>query len=266
MLDATTISKLQAVLGITNLAEIIAAEEEQGIEIPVLFTEEQKNIYGTNRFAEGKKAFGEIFTKDLKSKHPNVSYDGKNPEEFIEKFVEVKLAESGEEPDKKVAKLKAEKEELQAKLQQSLTGLDELKNGYEQKLFGITANNAIVSLIPEKTIIPRNQVLTIFNSVISTQKDEDGKIFHSKGGEPLKDELGNYKATKDVVAEFIDENKFISSGGMGGNDDDRGSSSTYRSTSEFLAGMEKRGIEPMSAEGQKILNESKSAENFNPNA
>lgn len=265
MLDKTTISKLQAVLGIDNLAELIAAEETHVIQLPPIYTEEEKNTYGTNRFEEGKKAFGEIWTKDMKAKHPEVQYEGKNAEQFLAKYAEAKIAETGIEPEEKVKKFKAENEELRTKLQEAIDKESEIKNTYEQKIFGLSTSQQIAQLIPEKTIIPRSHILTLFNSEITTEKDEDGKIYHKKGGEILKDAVGNYKTTSDVVSEFVDTNKFAQTGGMGGGDEGGGSEKSYKSMSSFMDGMEKLGIEPMSAEGQKILIESKKSEDFDVN-
>jgi len=266
MLDTTTISKLQAVLGITNLAELIAAEEAHIIEVPMLFSEAQKNTFGRNRFEDGTKAFGEIWTKDMKVKYPNVKYEGKNAEQFMNKFADIKVLENGEEPDKKILKYKTENEELKTKLQSTLDNVNEIKDTYESKIFGLSVNNSVAQLIPENTIIPRNQVMTIFNSEIVTRKDEDGKVYHMRGSEVLKDEVGNYKTTQQIVAEFIDSNKFVKTGGMNGSDAGGQSGSTYKSMSSFMDGMEKKGIEPMSPEGQKILLESKKDANFDLNS
>lgn len=267
MLSKKTITDIQAVLGIDNLADLIDGDKENEIEVPTLFTEEQKKTFGQNRFSDGKTAFGEIWTKDMKLKYPDIKYSDKNPEEFMEKFSEAKVAEIGEEPDERVKILKAEKKELQGKLKTATEANVTIKSEYEGKIFGLSSSSNIAGLIPDNTIIPKSQILTIFNSVIETKKDEDDNIFHERAGKVLKDDLGNYLSTETVVNSFVDENKFIKVGGTGGDDEDEDSDTVlYKTTSDYLEGMEKRNIPAMSKEGIKILNESKAIKGFDANA
>lgn len=266
MLNAKAITDIQAVLGIENLADLIAAEEENEVVVPQLFTTAQNETTRSNAFKEGKSAFGQIWTKEMKTKYPSITYDGKNPETFMERFAEGKVSEIEVDPDKKVQKLKTDNEELKMKLQTSLDSVDGIKSEHAAEMFGIRSSGRIMSAIPDGTIIPRSDVLVVFNSRVKTSKDDDGNIFHAPiGGEPYKNEVGDYLNTQEVVNKFIDDNKYLDGGGMGEGDKHGGTKTVYKNMSSYSSAMEKKGINQMSLEGQAILIESKKQKDFDIN-
>jgi len=97
----------------------LKSDKEETLEVPVLFTEDDKNSYGTNRFNEGKKAATEIAVKDMKEKH-GLDFAGKSLDAALEAFAEKKLADAKIVPDEKVKKLETENKTLKTSLQEAL--------------------------------------------------------------------------------------------------------------------------------------------------
>ena len=90
MLNQETQEKLES-LGfvVSELENAIKSEKEESLEVPTLYkeqgmNEEQKRIFGNNRFDEGKKAMSEIKAKEIKSTY-GIEMDGKNIDEVITK-------------------------------------------------------------------------------------------------------------------------------------------------------------------------------------
>jgi len=260
MLNKETEDKLK-VLGIdvSKLTEAVKADDEVSLEVPTLYTEEQKNSFGSNRFAEGKTAMSEILAKDVKKKL-GIEAETKDIFQVIEIFGENKVKELGK-PNEMLEVLKKEKEALQGKVTE-LTGLNEkTQKEFNDKLFGVELKAQLSTIIPESTKIPKEDITTLFLNTYRVSKDDTGRTVVFKGNEVLKDSLLNPLELKTVLNTFIDEKKLIQKSGMGGEDRGGGSASKFTNMSEFMTYCEKNQIEPMGKEGQAMLSANK-AENF----
>ena len=114
MFAKETLKKIADVLKleVSDFEAKFKSDKEETLEVPVLYTEEDKNTFGTNRFNEGKKAATEIAVKDLKAKF-NFDFEGKSMDMFLEKYAEKVIADAKITPDEQVKKLKDEKKQLQ---------------------------------------------------------------------------------------------------------------------------------------------------------
>lgn len=265
MLNKETQDKLVAYgFDVSKLEEAVKSDSEQTLDVPSLktneefsklFSEDDKKVFGNNRFDEGKKAMSEIKAKELKEKH-GIEIDGKDIDAVIEAYVSNKVAETGAKP----AEWAEEKKTLQQKISDAENNLLTKTTEFTNKLSNIENSNQISSLIPNGTIIPKDDLLTIFNTRYRIAT-EDGRTVIYKGSEKLQDNRLEPLAIKDVVASFIDEGKYVTANGMGGNDDKGkgGGSAKFKTLTEFNDWCNKQDppINAMSEEGQKILSEKK---------
>lgn len=265
MLKQETKDKLVAYgFDVSKLEEAVKAESETSLDVPNLKTEdefnsliseEDKKVFGNNRFNEGKTAFSEIKAKELKEKH-GIEIDGKDLDKVIEAHVASKVAETGGKPQEWAEEKKA----LQTKYDDAQKDLLDKTDEFTKKLSNIENRNQVVSLIPDKTIIPKEDLVTLFNTRYRIAT-EDGRTVIYKGSEKLQDDRLEPLALKDVVSSFIDEGKYLPTNGMGGGDGQGkgGGSANFKTLNEFNDWCKKQDppVNPMSEEGQKLLSEKK---------
>lgn len=259
MLNKETEEKLK-VLGfdVSKLTEAVKAENEVSLEVPALFTEKQKNDFGSNRFDEGKTAMSEILAKDIK-KTFKIDIDSKDINEVVKTYGEIKIKELGK-PNEKIEALEHEKNELQTKLTDSLNTIKNMESDYNNKLFNVETRTKVLGMIPDNTVIPKDDIMTLFMTTHNI-KNDNGRTIVEKDGQILKDNVLNPLEVSTVLNSFIDSKGFIKKEGMGGTDRSGGGSAKFNNMAEFMEHCKTNNIEPMSKEGMKLLSENKS-ENF----
>lgn len=248
---------------VSKLEEAVKSDTDQSLDVPNLKTEddfsklisvEDQNTFGNNRFNEGKGAFSEIYAKELKKTH-NLDMEGKDLGKVIDAIMANKVKELGGTQEE----WSNEKKTLQQKIADGEKNLLDKTAEFQLKLSSIDNVNEVKSLIPDKTIIPRDDLVTLFNTRYRIAK-EDGRTIIYKGSEKLQDSRLEPLALKDVVASFIDEGKYLTVAGMGGGGGGGGGSSAkFKTLTEFEDYCDKQDpkINPMSEEGQKLLKEKK---------
>lgn len=250
---------------VSKLEEAIKAESEVSLDVPTLKTETEFNqmiseddkvTFGNNRFEEGKKAMSEIKAKELKQKH-GLDVEGKDLDKVIDAFTQKKLNESGAKP----AEWAQEKATLQERITTAEQKLSDKEAEFTEKLSNIENRNHVFALIPDNTIIPKEDLVTLFNTRYRIAT-EDGRTVIYKGSEKLQDNRLEPLPLKDVVSTFLDEGKYITANGMGGGDGGSGgggSSAKFKTLTEFEDWCKAQDppINPMSEEGNKILAERK---------
>jgi len=237
------------------------SENEVALEVPALYTEEQNKLFGDNRFNEGKKAASEILVKDLKQKH-GIEFDGKTVEGFLDKFSEKVIADAKIAPDEKNKKLLEDNKALQLKIQEAENKVQAKEKEFTERLFGIETKSQILSFIPEKTIIPRDDLAVLFMNSYRVAKEDDRVIVY-KGSEAMKDNVLNPVPLKDVVSQFSE--KYIDKNGMGGGDAGGGTGGKFTKMSQYMDHCKNNNIDPMGAAGQDLLLKNKEA-NFDYNS
>lgn len=256
MLNQETQDKLSKVgLDVSKLSEAIKAEEEISLDVPNLYTEDQKNSFGSNRFTEGKQAMSEIKAKEYKSTF-GIDIEGKDIDKVVNHIIDLKVSEAGGKPNEKVDQYKTQITELQGKLQNKTQEIESLQSDFQGKLLINEVNSVLSNSTPDKIKIPKQDLITLFNSKYSV-RSEEGKQIVLKDGEVLKDDLLNPIPLKDVYTQFLSEGKYIEKNGMNGDDYEGGSSATFKDMDQFMKYCEKNNIEPMSDAGQKLLAEKK---------
>ena len=261
MLNKDTENRLK-VLGfdVSKLTEAIKAEDEISLDVPTLYTDEQKNTFGSNRFNDGKTAMSEILAKDVKSQF-NIDIDSKDINEVVKAYGESKVNELNKKPDERIQALENEKTELQNKLSNLSSEKQTIESEFSKKLFHVEVKTQLNSLIPDNTKIDKSDISQLFFNTHEIAKDDNGRTIVKKSGEVIKDDLLNPLELKDVVNSFIDKKGYIEKSGMGGDDRMSGGSAKFKNMAEFMTYCDKNGVEPMGSEGQAMLSANK-AESF----
>ena len=232
------------------------SDKEETLEVPTLFTEEDKNTFGTNRFNEGKRAATEILVKDLKVRH-GLDFEGKSVDTMLEAFKEKSLADAKIEPDKQVSTLKNEKKALQDTVTALTNEKETLTKNFNDEIFHVGITNEVLKNIPKNTTIPAEDIVDLFMKRHRVVK-EDNSVIVYKGTEKQQDKVLNPIPLKDVVAQFSET--YINKNGMGGGDDKgSGTPGKFPTASALMEYMKKNNIAPMSPEGLKLLNDNKKA-------
>jgi ribosomal protein L11 len=264
MISKETISKIAGVLkvDVSDFEAKLKSEKEETLEVPVLITEDEKKIFGDNRFNEGKKAASEILVKDLKVKH-GLDFEGKSVDALLDHFAEKKIAEAKVAPDEQVKALKGEKKTLQDQIAALAGEKESIQKTYNDKLFQVEMKSQVLSSIPENTIIPREDLVDLFFNRHRVTKENDSTIIY-KGDQKLQDNVLNPVPLKDAVKQFSES--YIKKDGMGGGDGGGGGSAVpkFKTASQAYQYLKSKNIEPMSEEGLKLLNDNKEA-GFDPN-
>jgi len=257
MLAQETLKKIAGVLGIevSDLDAKLKSEKEETLDVPTLYTEDDKNTFGENRFKEGKKAATEIAVKDLKVKY-GLEFEGKSLDSALEAYAAKAIADAKIAPDEKVKKLTEENGRLKGDLQKALDDATNIKGEFENKLFHVGIRSEVLTHIPDNTLIPKEDLLELFMTRHRVAR-EDNSVIVFKGDQAIKDKVQNPVPLKDVVSQFAEP--YLKKGGMGGGDNGGGAGGKFNTISEVYTDLKSKGIEPMSQEGLKAVADAKKA-------
>ncbi len=257
MITQETLKRIAGVLGVevSDLEAKIKSDKEEMLEVPTLFTEDEKNTFGENRFKEGKKAATEIAVKDLKARHA-LEFDGKSLDATLDAYAEKKMAEAKIAPDEKVKKLADENTRLKSDLQKAIDNENTIKGDYESKLFHVGIRSEVLTHLPDNTLIPKEDMLELFMTRHRVAR-EDNSVIVYKGDHAIKDKVQNPIPLKEVVAQFSEF--YLKKSGMGGGDNGGGAGGRFNTISEVYADLKGKGVDPMGPEGLKAVSEAKKA-------
>lgn len=219
MLRKEDIQRIEALLKIQGLAELIAAPEEKPLPIDeklTAFTEEELTTLKSNSYKDGKKAGVEMEVDAAKQKH-GLDFQGKTIDGLLTHYQTKILADAKIEPQEQVKTLtkdldivKKENERLQAEVASKATEATRAR-----------IDRTLYREVPE-TILPAEDFIEFARVKGYDFEEVDGKVVVKKGGEVVKDHTATPKAPKDVLSEFAKEAKLAKEegtpGGRGGND------------------------------------------------
>lgn len=266
-LTKETITRLASLVGISasDLTEKITSEDTVALDVPKLYSEEEKDTFGRNRFGEGKTAMREILVKDLREKYPDVKYTGKDVDKFMDAYKSAVLEDAEADPDSKVKELEETVATLQQKYENDITEREQKIKDLHNNNYRLSTTQQLVNMIDNDTVIPKGDIVTLFLSKHELEQSDDGTLV-KKDGKVLKDELQSPIKLNDYFKSWVDDNKYIGQTGMGGNDDKGkpGDVKEFTKMSEAMDYFEEKGIDPMSEDAQKFLSEKK-AETFDYN-
>jgi hypothetical protein len=116
-----------------------------------------------------------------------------------------------------------------------------------------TLNEKIISSFPEKMRMDRSDALLIFRNNFEHDEDDEGNIIFKRGGKIVQDPVGNPEKLENIVKGFVEEKKWIKTGGMGGGDDPQPGLPKGMSADQAVAYLQEKGIEPMSQKGSEMF-------------
>lgn len=257
-LTKETADKLSAFgLDVQALTDAIKDEEEKTIELPELFTKDQFETFGKNRFKEGKDAFSEIKAKELKEKF-NIELEGKDLDKVIEAHINSQVSEASKGKDEWIN----DKKTLQQAVKDAEKKVLDITREYENKIFNFGVTNELKSLLPSDVPISGDLIIKSFMIENSVVKGDDGSAVIKKGDSILKDQMRNPVSAKDHFKAWLDLNNIKSVKGSEGGDSGGGSSTPkFESISQFTDWAIKKGLNPSDEDAQKILSENQT-DNF----
>ena len=254
MLTKETIDKLAKIakLDASDLQAKIKSEREQDITLQELevftkpeFDERIKNEKGTS-YTEGKNAGIQMLVKE-KKKQWGYDFDGKDFDSFINHHTK-KLKLSFGKPNEKVIELENDIKKLNKTHQDSLTTLEAKYTDTLNKYNSSRITNELLSIMPENTVIPKQDLVVLFNSNYEVVK-EDEKTLVKRDGQTIKDNKTASPLTlKDAFMNFAIERKYISNQPGRGKGNEFGVGVKTNSISKFQQEMAIQGIELNSPE------------------
>jgi len=257
MLKKETIEAFANFSGVSasDLEAKIKSESEEDItlrEVQVFTNEELdsriKNEKSTS-YNEGKDAGVEMLVKNKKKKL-GYDFEGKDLDSLF-KFHTTKIKAGSDKPNEKITELEQDIININ---KAHKTVVDSLESKYidiQGKLNSSIISNELLSIIPEKTVIPKSDLVTLFNYNFTVEKEE-GKTIVKQHGETIKDQkTATPLSLKDVFMNYATEKKYIvPQGGRGGGNESGDQGSNAKSISQFQTEMEKQGINLNSPEYQ----------------
>jgi len=184
--------------------------------------------------------------KSIVSNEFEEKYKNQTPDEKL-----IELQKKIEEQQKSYDKLKGTYDSTITQVDEWKNKYSELENNYESK----EINNKILSYLPEKLKIEKEDALNLIRLGIQVEKTDNG-IIYKKNGQIITDAVGKPETLENVVKSFVEEKKWIRGSGMNGKDTEIGINGLPKGLTESDAykWLEDRNIEPMSEEGtEKFL-------------
>lgn len=230
-------------------AEITKAIEEkkESMEITTdlsVRTAEEEAIFVENHKKEARKEGVEIAVKTTRTEL-GLNFEGKTIDNLVKAVQAKTLEEAKIEPTEQNKKLQTQLQEKEAALQAAITKATEAENREKSYKSEVTIDRVIEQSIPEKTILPKEDIKTLLKTKMKFSTDENGKVIVlNEAGEVIKNPTtADPMAAKDVVEDFFKTNKqYVQGvqGGFGGGDD--GGSGDKITMTKFIEQMTEKGV------------------------
>jgi len=196
----------------------------RSIENQELYETNLKKEYGDHKVEVGRKEVLNALGLETEGKglHKNLDKSISAINDHIGQSTKLALEEAGKAPDGKIKELTADLETLRGNLLAKDSEIEAAKGEFNTYKKNQTISNVLSSNIPENTILPKSDILTIVSSQISLDIDENGNSFgYGKDGEPIKDGDRSVISGDNIVKSFFENNpQYLKpvTGGAGGGD------------------------------------------------
>jgi hypothetical protein len=229
----------------------------------VLRSVEEEETFKDNLRKEGLATGTEIGRKEVikalgiegEGLHKSDESAAKAITSWANSLVESKTADLQKEPTAKIKELTKDIELLRSnlenvnnektKLSQTLI---ETKNGYKKQ-------SVLMSSIPDNTVLPKEDIVTILSNKINLSVDDNGNVFGvGNDGQPIKDQNASVIPAKDLINNFFNDNpQYLkgASGGAGGSDSSGAGSKI--NFDQFTKQMQEKGVALNSEEFNKEM-------------
>lgn len=208
-----------------TIQDLLTSEEAHTIKLKedmIVLSQEEKETMIGNYKEDFETAGREKLLKEMRDT-AGLEYEGvKDPSNFINAFAEKTkkdvLKDAQIEPDKKIESLTKDLDILRSQLTEKDNKFIQLENEYKNKESQRQLDSKILGLIPDNTVIDKDDLLTIFKTKYELENGEAGVIV-KKNGEQLKDDLRNPVGLEKVINEFASSYISKATGGAGKSDD-----------------------------------------------
>lgn len=143
------------------------------------------------------------------------------------------------------------------KVEQTATEWQQKYAEKEQAIANQQYNVEILSYLPDKLPLAKDDALLIMRNIIEKRTDDEGNVIYYIENKPVLDAVGNPEALKNVVALAVDKKEWLKAPGMGGGDRGGAGNSLPKgmTTEQAREYVVKKGIVPTSPEGLKLLSQ-----------
>jgi hypothetical protein len=225
-------------------------------------TVEEDKVFEKNKYEEGRKAGEEILIKEAREKS-GLDFQGKTLDNLL-KAHEIKvLSDAKVEPEEKLKKVLVDLEGIKKANENLISERDKSINDFIVYKSESKIDKTLDSLIPEKTILPKEDMKVLLRTKLNFGIDETGNVVTT-------DSLGNIIKNKttasplsvqDVISDFFktNQNYLQGVGGGAGGKDSGSAGGEKQSVEEFISEMKEKNINPNSSEFTQIASERQKA-------
>lgn len=262
MLKAEVIKKIAALLKIKedDFTKAIKDEQEVDVTLPELtvFTETELKTLKDNEYNRGKEVGPEMAVKEIKEKL-KLDFSGKSIDALLEAYSKKTLADAKIEPEKQVAELQKELENVRNTAKELETKLQKK----DEEFTGIQTRSELYKHIPKAPeggpAVGADDVITLMQANGYEFKMENGALVPYLKGEKQLDKLSQPKAAKEVIDEFIKaKNLFPVQAAAAGRGSGNGTpSAVYKNLGEIKAEFQKQGKSTLGQDFMKAVQQAK---------
>lgn len=221
-------------------------------------TAEEEAAFLNNVRKESKTAGIEIAIKETREKL-GLDFQGKTMDSLLKAYEGKVLADAKIEPEEKLKKVLSDLEAVK----QANQGLISEKENLSKEFTGFKneskINSLLDTLIPEKTILPKEDMKVLLRTKIKIGTDENGNVvaFDNEGNVLKNKTTADPLQPKEVIEDFFKTNQNYLQGVGGGakGGDSSGNGSGKQTVEDFITEMNEKGIRPNSPEFTKIASE-----------
>jgi len=250
----------------SELENMIKSEEEIEVVIPQgeFINDEQleglKKEVSETAYIKGKDVGREVTIKEIK-KRKGLDFEGKTVDTLIKYYDGKVLNDASIEPDKKIKELESSLDNLRNQYESDIKTKDNEILSYKSEVKKSKIDNKLMSIIPSNLQgIKQKQAAILFKTDNSIDLNENGDLVVMNNGEVLKDKMEKPIPINDVLNEYIIKNNWINSDGRSGGNSTSNYSSGFKTLNDVMKHMEKNNIDPMSNEGQSLMNKFKDSQ------
>lgn len=248
--------------GAEVLQKAIEAKEETQLEfvegrfVTDTDLEEVKTKVRNEGKKEGQTIGYDFAMKDFK-KDFGIEIEGKDRETIVKTVKETILSTAKIEPNKKISELEQSLQNLRTQYDTDLKTKANEVESYQKQLKNISVISELQKNIPEVKGLNNTQFMTLARSEFEFDFDETNNLIAKKAGQLVKDKMERPIPVKDILTDFATQNGWFGSSGRGGGNQG-GNQNEFKTMNDVYRHMEQNKIDPMSAEGMKLV------ENFKP--
>jgi hypothetical protein len=223
----------------------------------VIRTAEEEVSFSNNIKNEAKQAGLEIAIKEARNKL-GLDFQGKTIDNLLKAYETKVLNDAQIEPAEQLKSITQKLTEKEQALQNALGLVNEKEHPLNSFKKETVINQTLDSFLPEKTILPKDDMKLIIRNKLSFDLDDSGKIIALDSfGNVLKNPTtADPRSAKEVLDDFFRTNpNYINAqhGGSGG--DDSKPKGGKISLDDFIKSQKESGIAPNSAEFNQKLAE-----------